>query len=35
MDDGTVDFDYRPSYVMPELHDNYLNRSKVYPDDIF
>jgi len=34
MDDGTINFNYRPSYINTEVHNNFLNRSKVYPDDV-
>jgi type I restriction enzyme S subunit len=29
-----IDFEYKPQYVDRETHDNFLKRSKVYPNDI-
>jgi type I restriction enzyme, S subunit len=33
-DKGNIDFDYRPSYVHKDIHEGFLKRSKVYPDDV-
>jgi len=32
--DGSIDFDYKPSFVSTECHNGFLKRSKVYPGDI-
>lgn len=32
--DGSIDFDYKPSFVSIECHNGFLKRSKVYPDDV-
>ncbi|MCK4789470.1 MAG: restriction endonuclease subunit S [Desulfobacteraceae bacterium] len=34
MDDGSINFSYKPSFVDNRLHNGFLNRSKVYPDDV-
>jgi type I restriction enzyme S subunit len=32
--DGSIDFDYKPSFVSRSCHETYLSRSKVYPGDV-
>lgn len=29
-----IDFEYKPQFVSNEIHNNFLARSKVYPDDV-
>lgn len=29
-----IDFEYKPQFVSKEIHNNFLARSKVYPDDV-
>ncbi len=34
MDDGSINFEYEPSFVDYQLHNGFLSRSKVYPNDV-